>query len=330
MSAKNPVPTPQAYEGVAAGTPPNWINVKVAPTNSSYKPKVPTFAYNTVTGLLYYYNTSSVPSVWTLLESSGGSGVFTTLTATGLATLAALTQVGTANINATGAAATTIGAGTGTVAIGNATGNTAVTGSLTASTGLVATLGGIAATGTSSINTSGAATTSIGTGGTGAVNIGNTTGNVALAGIETKANQPCFLVNVGTTLTSKTGNGATYTLGTDALTKIFDNGTNITTGGVFTAPTTGRYHFNLQVTFSATTVATSFTINIITTARTYTHVFTRAAGSTNQSVTFSTYADMTATNTATFTCVAAGEAGDTDSILGGSTLASFISGAFFG
>jgi len=73
--------------------------------------------------------------------------VGTTLGVTGLTTLAALTQVGTTLINASGAAVTTIGTGgTGAVNIGNATGNTAVTGSLTASTTLTATLGAITAT----------------------------------------------------------------------------------------------------------------------------------------------------------------------------------------
>lgn len=109
----------------------------------------------------------------------------TTITAgTGLTVTAGGAAVtGTTTINTTGAAVTTIGTGgTGAVNIGNATGNTAVTGSLTASTGLVATTGGIAATGTSTINTSGAAVTTIGTGGTGAVNIGNATGNTAVTG----------------------------------------------------------------------------------------------------------------------------------------------------
>lgn len=118
------------------------------------------------------------------------TGAFTTLSATGLSSLAALTQVGATNINASGAALTTIGTGgTGAVHIGNATGNTAVTGSLTASTGLVATTGGLtvsaggaAITGTTTINNSGAAVTTIGTGGTGAVNIGNATGNTAVTG----------------------------------------------------------------------------------------------------------------------------------------------------
>ncbi len=57
------------------------------------------------------------------------------------------TVLGTCNINASGAAVTTIGTGgTGAVNIGNATGNTAVTGSLTASTSLTATAGDITAT----------------------------------------------------------------------------------------------------------------------------------------------------------------------------------------
>jgi hypothetical protein len=60
---------------------------------------------------------------------------------------------------------------------------------LTASTGLIATTGGITATaggaaitGTTTINNSGSAVTTIGTGGTGAVNIGNATGNTAMTG----------------------------------------------------------------------------------------------------------------------------------------------------
>jgi hypothetical protein len=68
--------------------------------------------------------------------------------ATGLTVTAGGAAVtGTTNINTTGAAVTTLGTGgTGAVHIGNATGNTAVTGSLTASTTLTATLGNITAT----------------------------------------------------------------------------------------------------------------------------------------------------------------------------------------
>lgn len=83
----------------------------------------------------------------TSLAVGTSATVGTTLGVTGATTLAALTQVGTASINGSGASATTIGTGgTGAVNIGNATGNTAVTGSLTASTTLTATLGAITAT----------------------------------------------------------------------------------------------------------------------------------------------------------------------------------------
>jgi hypothetical protein len=78
---------------------------------------------------------------------TGALTISTTLGVTGLTTLAALTQVGTTLINASGSATTTIGTGgTGIVNIGNATGNTAVTGALTASTSLTATAGNITAT----------------------------------------------------------------------------------------------------------------------------------------------------------------------------------------
>jgi hypothetical protein len=83
-------------------------------------------------------------SLTTTTSLTAGNG-FTV--SSGTSTLAALTQVGTAHINITGAATTVIGTGgTGAVQIGNATGNTAVTGSLTTTTTLTATLGNITAT----------------------------------------------------------------------------------------------------------------------------------------------------------------------------------------
>lgn len=129
---------------------------------------------------------------WESLGGSG-SGIFGSLTVTP----GPISLTGTTTINTTGAAVTSINTGgTGALNLGNATGNTAVTGSLTASTGLVATAGGIAATGTSTINTTGAAVTSINTGGTGALNLGNATGNTAVTGSLTAS----------TTLTATLGN----------------------------------------------------------------------------------------------------------------------------
>ena len=138
--------------------------------------------------------------------------------------------------------------------------------------------------------------------------------------------QPAFLAYLAGTAANKTGNGASYTIGTDALTEVFDRGADFNTNGTFTAPVTGIYDLRAQVTITGATVATTFTINIVTTARTYTYVFTRAAAATDQAVSISALADMTATNTATVTIVASGEAGDTDDILGGASAVTYFCG----
>lgn len=166
-----------------------------------------------------------------LVNSPSVSGSVTA--GTGLiATTGGITATGTSNINTSGSAVTTIGTGgTGAVNIGNATGNTAVTGSLTASNGLTATAGGITATGTSAINTTGSAVTTIGTGGTGAVNIGNATGNTAVTGqLSTTGN-----IAGGGTITAASGVTAT----TGGLTAVA-GGLTVTAGTItFTPFTTG-------------------------------------------------------------------------------------------
>jgi len=91
-------------------------------------------------GQIWLYNGSvyilsqvvSNAATWVLVESSGGAGVFSSLTVTpGLSSLSALTSVGTANINATGTASTNIGNSTGSLTfVGN---NNTLTGNLIAS-----------------------------------------------------------------------------------------------------------------------------------------------------------------------------------------------------
>lgn len=146
------------------------------------------------------------------------------------------------------------------------------------------------------------------------------------AGRNTFPLQPSFLAYLATTATNKTGNGASYTLGTDALTEVFDRGNNFNTNGTFTAPATGLYDLKAQITITGTTIATTFVISIVTTARTYTSTFNRAAAATDQTVFIACLADMSATNTATVTIVATGEAGDTDDIKGGATLETYFCG----
>jgi hypothetical protein len=134
--------------------------------------------------------TLSLPSAITTpgsLTTTSSLSVGTTLGVTGLSTLAALTQVGAASINASGSGVTIIGTGgTGAVEIGNATGNTAVTGGMSIGTTLgvtgLTTLAALTQVGTSHINITGSGVTVIGTGGTGAVQIGNATGNTAVTG----------------------------------------------------------------------------------------------------------------------------------------------------
>lgn len=69
---------------------------------------------------------------WQPIQAGGGAGVFSSLTVTGASTL-----TGTTQINASGAAATFIGNGTGNVTIGNPTAGVATNGDLTVSGGSV-------------------------------------------------------------------------------------------------------------------------------------------------------------------------------------------------
>jgi len=104
---------------------------------------------NTVTPAAFMLiQISSNVADWIQIQPSGSAANFTSLTVTpGLTTLAALTQVGTANINATGAAVTNIGRGTGVVNIGNATGNINATGTFGVTGAITATLSIFSSTG---------------------------------------------------------------------------------------------------------------------------------------------------------------------------------------
>lgn len=131
-SFNNTVNSPNAQYVDPYVNPP-FINAMRAPTSQDI--------YNPGT---VWQNSSVSPR--TLSVTTGGgvwnaftaAGTFTNLTVTGQTTLAATDIVGTTNINASGAAVTTIGTGgTGAVAIGNSTGNTSVTGSLTTSGNII-------------------------------------------------------------------------------------------------------------------------------------------------------------------------------------------------
>lgn len=157
-----------------------------------------------------FSGTLAVTGTTTLAAVNATNAILSgTLGVSGLTTLAALTQAGVTHINITGSAATVIGTGgTGVVQIGNATGNTAVTGALsttttvTAGTGVTATTGNIVASAgniTSTVGSVSAATTV--TAGTG---ITATTGNI----VASTGNITSTLgsVNAGTSVTATNGN----------------------------------------------------------------------------------------------------------------------------
>src|ERR1700755_2222179 len=134
--------------------------------------------------------------------------------------------------------------------------------------------------------------------------------------------QSAFLAFLGTTVNNVTANGGTYTLGTTggtALTKVYDQHNDLNTNGTYTCPVTSKVDLRAFIRVTGHTIATTFTISIVTTARTYQSIFTRPAASTDQTVYISCIADMAAGNTATVTLVATGEAGNTDDITGNAT-----------
>jgi hypothetical protein len=154
---------------------------------------------------------------------------------------------------------------------------------------------------------------------TGASNTINTTtvvGLVSQNGVFRSSTHPAFSAYLAAAVNDKTGNGATYKLGTDALTEVYDNGSNFNTNGTFTAPYTGRYHFNAAVSITGCTIATAFVLDLVTTLRTYRSTFNRAASANGQQLLISIDADMNATDTAIVNVIVAGEAADTDDING--------------
>jgi hypothetical protein len=117
---------------------------------------------------------------------------------------------GTTTINTTTASTTTIGTGgTGAVNIGNATGNTAVTGRLTASTGLVATTGGVTATAGGVTATAGNITAAAG-------NIVATLGNITATAGNLSTGADVVLTAAGGTITFAPGPSITSGAGAPA------------------------------------------------------------------------------------------------------------------
>lgn len=157
--------------------------------------------------------------------------------------------------------------------------------------------------------------------------IGTNVMKITTAGEFTYQLQPAFLGRLNTTDVNVSGTGTVYQLGTNtALTEVFDQNADFNTNGTFTAPVTGRYHLEAQLWVTGTTVATSLRINLVTSNRTYSKIYNRVAAATDFVQNITVLADMDATDTAVVQVVTSGEAGDTDDLLGGATVACYFSG----
>jgi hypothetical protein len=136
----------------------------------------------------------------------------------------------------------------------------------------------------------------------------------------TAAANPCFSAYIPSQDSNRTGNGATYRLGTNvAFTVIFDPSSNFNTNGTWTAPKTGKYKLNMAVRITACTVAIKLVPIITTNARVFDGVKGRAASAVDFGTSLSVITDMTAADTATFSVSVGGEAGNTDAISGTGT-----------
>ncbi len=128
--------------------------------------------------------------------------------------------------------------------------------------------------------------------------------------------QPAFFAYAATQVNDVTGNAKIYTLGTSALTEVFDQGGDMNTNGTFTAPVTGKYNLSGQMLMIGCTIATTANIRITTSNRTYFTQYARAAGPQNITASECTITDMDAGDTATVSIQVSGEAGNTVDLSG--------------
>ncbi len=154
---------------------------------------------------------------------------------------------------------------------------------------------------------------------------------ISTAGMVNKPLQCAFMAFLGTTDSTVTGDGTSYTLGQgNALTKSFDQGTNITTGGTFTAPVAGRYHFACGISLGGLGILfTTFTLSLVTTGQTINGNDGSPANwrdsSNNMRASLVAFVNMAAGDTATLTLVVSGST-KTVNVIGSTAAESYFSG----
>jgi hypothetical protein len=143
-------------------------------------------------------------------------------------------------------------------------------------------------------------------------------------GIQRSSLQPAFLAYRSANVTNVTGNGATYTGIFD--TEVFDQNSNYNNAtGVFTAPVTGLYQFNLNIVLRNIGAGmTTGIVNIVATGSSFRfnefNPITTVAGSGNIGIQGSALVNMTAGDTASVTIFISGGAGNTVTFGGQATL----------
>lgn len=139
---------------------------------------------------------------------------------------------------------------------------------------------------------------------------GTLVSSMDFTGVQTLPLQPAFLAYLGTADANVTGDGTVYSLGQgNALTEAYDQGSNFTTAGVFTAPFDGAYHFDMTITLTGLVVQTSARIQMVIAGSTYLGPLlnpTPSIVSGELTISFGVTAKMLATNTATFQVVSSG------------------------
>lgn len=139
--------------------------------------------------------------------------------------------------------------------------------------------------------------------------------------------QSAFLGYLASSDLNRTGNGTTYTIGTNtAFTEVFDQNSDFNTNGTFTAPVTGRYQITSAVTITGVTIANTFVLNLVTSNRTYRVTQFTGGVPDNFPNLVTVLADFDAADTWTTTVTVSGEAGLTDDILGSTTVQTYMCG----
>lgn len=219
-----------------------------------------------------------------------GAGVKTSTFGSTNTTSTTTLQSGSGALNVTSTnGALTVNSGTGALSISNDASATTVT---------VATGAAVKTLTVGSTNTTSSTVLRSGTGNI-AMNSGLT---VDSTGRMTNAVQPAFFAYFDNSIANVTGDGTLFVVGTGGVVynEVFDQGSNFVTTGTFTAPKTGRYRFTAATLLQQISAGMLPQVSITTTALTYTFGFISVPSTSNQPMSISVLASMTAGDTATF------------------------------